>query len=298
MRHSSLAVPAATGQGQAANPSRRPWHLAFATATAAAALALAAPAQALVVDPYFSGHHLLASDGESVAFGFNFLYVQAPTKFNTLEGAGISASGFIAPYRGTDRIGFWNGFDGPVWAPLWNHVDFAAGGEITYGNPLPDVFAVSWVNVHNRDDPTIVNTFQLVLVGGAGLNTNTGIAIQPNSVIFAYGNGTNGQVNLSSTSPAAIGVYNYYAKPVDYTSTLFGLGIGDPQGMVGPADLPALLASGDPFLFNGNLGAEPLAFAFVPGLPEPSALVMGMMGLAAIGWRLGRARTGASSTAT
>ncbi len=248
----------------------------------------ASSASALVVDPFFSGHQtttLVYPDPYQV--NLNFSFAGWPSYVNT--SIYISPNGLIDNggfYSGTGvKVGDWGNFDFNVIAPLWNNVDLSQGGQITYGNPTPDTFALSWVNVHNSDDPSVVNTFQVVLVGGSGFTTNTGVAIAPGSIIFGYGNGSNGTLNLTSGSPAAIGFIDVNGN----VQTLNGLGIGTANGVIGPTDLPALLASGDPFLFNfdPNSGfGPPLAFQSIPGLtpvPEPSVLTLLAFGLAVTG---------------
>jgi hypothetical protein len=248
----------------------------------------AVPAAALVVDPFFAGHQTTTLAYPDPYFvDINFQFSGWPSYVN--GSAYISPNGFIDNggfYSGTGaKVGNWSYFDFNIIAPLWNNVDLSQGGQITYGNPTPDTFAVSWVNVHNSDDPSVVNTFQVVLIGGTGFKTNTGVAIAPGSIIFGYGNGVNGTVNLTASSPAAIGLIDLNGS----VQTLTGLGIGGADGVVGPADLPALLASGDPFLFNldPNHGyAQPLAFQSVPGLspvPEPAVPTLLAFGLAAAG---------------
>jgi hypothetical protein len=156
------------------------------------------------------------------------------------------------------------GVDMDVWAPLLNQIDITQGGEVTYGNPVPGVFAATWVNVANAYDYSIRNTFQVVFVGTSGFHTNTGIEIAPGSVIFAYGSPTDphGTVNLSADTPAAIGILN------SSLVTLAGFGIGDANGVLTTADVAALRNSGDPFLFNRGPGGleQPVAFNSVSEL--------------------------------
>jgi PEP-CTERM motif len=205
----------------------------------------------------------------------------------------ITGSGIMVPD--------WSSFDFDVWAPLWNNQSTAVrplglGGQITYGDPAPGLFAVTWIDVVNGDDPTIRNTFQVVFVGpSTSFHTNAGFAISPGSVIFSYGGPTNpsGTVNLSATSPAAIGIWNFRSQ----LTTLNSMGIGDSNGVLSPADVAALQNSGDPFLFNFNSGTgaldQPVAFASIPELvPEPATgwlLGVGVVGLIGLCRRPARA---------
>jgi len=254
------------------------------------------PATALVVDPFFAGSVTLDAQnfnavcaGSLYCFsgtanvGFEYLPNQSSVYIDYTHGiitdGGISSGGAVVP-------GYW-GYDYDLWAPLYNNMDLFQGGQITWGNPAPGVFAVSFVNVVNKDDPTIRNTYQVILIGpSTTFQTNSGIAILPGSVIFAYGgpSNPNGTVNLSANSPAAIGVL-----VGGKLTTLNGMGIGNVNGVLNTTtDLAALRNSGDPFLFNFNPATggfeQPVGFASIPELvPEPDTAWLLGVGLAAIG---------------
>jgi hypothetical protein len=138
------------------------------------------------------------------------------------------------------------------------------------------------VNAVNADDPTVSNTFQVLFISGSGFTTNTGFAIAPGSVVFSYGAQGNaaGTVNMTALSTETIGMLIH-----GQLSTLQSLGVGDANGVLSTADLAALRASGDPFLFNaietGGFDA-PIPFAHVVGLvPEPGAAALVALALAA-----------------
>jgi hypothetical protein len=240
---------------------------------AAALLWRAAPASALAVNPFFSGHGTIDATSQIGDYrvydaGLDSLFGQSQIDIDVAHGM-VDNGGLISHVTPGD----WS-FDMSAWAPLMNNVDITRGGEVTYGFPSAGVFAVSWVNVANSDDPSLRNTFQVVFVGTSGFSTNSGIAVAPGSVIFAYGSPVDlrGTVNLSASSPAAIGIL----VPAGLT-TLASLGIGDANGVLSPADVAALQNSGDPFLFNrGPYGLEPpVGFdSLVGSLPEPAAAAL------------------------
>jgi hypothetical protein len=258
-------------------------------------LAQTRPATALVVDPFFAGSVTLDAQnfnavcaGSLYCFngtanvGFEYLHNQSSVYIDYRHGiitdGGIASGGDIVP-------GYW-GYDDDIWAPLYNNMDLFRGGQITWGNPASGVFAVSFVNVVNADDPTIRNTYQVILIGpSTTYHTNSGIAILPGSVIFAYGGSSNpnGTVNLSANSPAAIGVF-----VGGQLTTLSGFGIGGANGVLNTTtDIAALRNSGDPFLFNFNSDArafdKPVGFASIPELvPEPSTALLISTGIAAL----------------
>lgn len=245
-----------------------------------ALLAQSRAASALVVDPFFAGSVTSTTSVCCINPGFVFQGYVSHFDIDAVHGL-VGDGGVLG---GSVVPGNWHAYDSDVFSPLWNNLNLAAGGEITYGNPAPGLFAVSFVNVVNSDDPTIKNTYQVVFIGKSGFQTNTGIAISPGSVIFAYGSPSNpsGTVNLSSSTPAAIGLWSF-AKNTPVLTTLSALGIGNSTGVVTTADVTALQNSGDPFLFNwGSSGFEvPVSFGSL--VPEPATLSLLGFGLAALG---------------
>jgi hypothetical protein len=242
-------------------------------------VALVSPASALVVDPFFAGSVTTTTSVCCVDPGFTFEgYV---SHFDIDAAHGIVDDGGVL--LGSIVPGNWKAFDFDVWAPLWNNLNLAAGGEITYGNPAPGLFAVSFVNVVNSDDPAIINTYQVVFVGNSGFQTNTGLAISPGSVIFAYGSPSNpnGTVNLSSSTPAAIGLWSL-ATNTPLLTTLLAHGIGNSNGIVTTADVAALQNSGDPFLFNWGSSGYEAPVAFTSLVPEPATVWLLGFSLAAL----------------
>jgi hypothetical protein len=199
-------------------------------------LCVARPVAALVVDPFFPGSQTttLKYPDASVVFPpsgsypFGAIYISSDGYIDDGGNLGGGAPGTATSW------GFFTGDGIQAIAPLWNAIDLSKGGQITYGSPTPGAFAVSWVNVHNRADPSVVNTFQVVLIGGSGFTTNTGLAIAPGSIVFGYGNGVNGTVNLNANSPATIGIV-LNGLPLQ---TLAPLGIGDANGVVTKDDVP------------------------------------------------------------
>jgi len=258
-----------------------------------AVLASAGPASALVVNPYFTGHGTIDGTNQVTDWvvydaGLQSIFGQSSIDIDVAHGMvddGGTLGGPITP-------GDW-GFDFDIWAPLVNNIDITAGGQVTYGFPAAGVFAVTWIDAVNASDHSVRNTFQVVFVGTSGFHTNTGFAIAPGSVIFAYGapGDPSGTVNLSAGSPAAIGML----LPSGLI-TLASFGIGDANGVLSTADVAALQSSGDPFLFNrGPYGIEqPVAFAsLAERVPEPAAAwMLGLGTLGAIGAARRRAPRG------
>jgi len=253
-----------------------------AAAIAGALFTGARPAWAVAVNPFLSGfgtidaHNPLFADSVRdnrliPIFGQSGIYIDP-------EHGLVSDGGTLGQPA---QAGNW-GYDFDVWGPLVGNVDLSRGGEVTYGFVNDSVFAVTWVGVVNSDDPSVRNTFQVLFIGSSGYTTNTGFAIAPGSVVFSYGSAGNeaGTVNVSATSPETIGLLLR-----GHLSTLQALGIGDANGVISPADLPALRASGDPFLFNatGTGGYEaPIPFARVVGLvPEPASAWLAALALGA-----------------
>lgn len=231
-------------------------------------LVAATSAHALVVDPFFSGHSTIDGTTQEIDWrgDAGFEVVPGVTRLDIDVQHGAVDDGGIS-----SRLdpGNWD-LDMDVWGPLINRIDITLGGVVTYGNPVPGVFAVSWVDVVNRDDHSIRNTFQVVFVGTSGFHTNTGLAIDPGSVIFAYGSPSDphGTVHLSDLTPAGAGIHTHT------TTTLFALGVGDTMGVLSTADVAALQNSGDPFLFdNGASGlSAPIPFESVAELPHTSGV--------------------------
>lgn len=232
------------------------------------------PASALVVNPHFSGSQTIDRFTQifdyRVDAGFEFEPGRQQIDIDVDHGM-VDDGGLIS--RVTP--GQWE-FDMNVWAPLMCNYDIQqGGGVVTYGNPAPSVFAVTWVNMPMRDAPSLRNTFQVVFVGDTGYHTNTGLAIPPGSVIFAYGAPTDpsGTVHLAPGVDAAIGILR------GGLTTLSGLNVGGSTGLLLAADESALQNSGDPFLFQpaGNGVQAPIAFASVPelggtsGVPGPTS---------------------------
>jgi hypothetical protein len=255
-------------------------RLLAASVIAAGTWASAEPAAALVVSPFFAGHATIDSttstNDYSVYDGrLQSIFGQTSIDIDVAHGM-VDDGGILG---GPATPGDW-GFDYDIWAPLTNNMNIALGGEVTYGFPATDVFAVTWVDVANAEGTTIRNTFQVVFIGTSGFHTNMGIAIAPGSVIFAYGaaGDPSGTVHLSASSPAAIGIL----LPAGLT-TLASFGIGDANGVLTTADVAALQNSGDPFLFNkGPYGLEsPVAFDSIQEtLPEPAPAWLVGVGLA------------------
>jgi hypothetical protein len=258
-------------------------RLVAASALAGAVFTFARLASAVVVNPFFTGHgtidsiHPLPIDTVfdsrlDPIFGQSSINIDPEHGF---VGDGGTLGGPVTP-------GNW-GFDFDLWGPLVSNIDLNYGGQVTYGFPADGAFAVTWVDVANANDPSVHNTFQVLFIGSSGFTTNTGFAIAPGSVIFSYGSAGNeaGTVNLSASSPEAIGLLFR-----GNLSTLQSLGVGDANGVLSSADLAALRASGDPFLFNatGTGGFEaPLAFAHIVGLvPEPASDSLVALALAAL----------------
>lgn len=284
--------------------------MSLATCLLAGLLALehSSTASALVVDPFFAGHNTvtLANDASAqVPIGFNYLsypyyggdlrsslYINSNGNI-TFDSSYTSANPDLQTI--SNATNYYDSLIGAIYAPLWTDLNPALGGQITYGNPTPDTFAVSWVNVPHTNDPTVTNTFQLILFAGSTYNpgltlgtysTNTGIQIQANSTVFAY---DVSNLNLTALTPAAIGITEY-----DWSvRTLNPLGIGNASGNVTSADVAALRAS-DPYLFDGNRNSQPVAFSSVVGLssvPVPAAVWLfgsGLLGLIGVARRKAR----------
>jgi hypothetical protein len=270
------------------------FRLLAATASFAAAVLLRpSPASALAVNPFFAGSttvdwtHPLANstviDGQ-----LDPIFGQSSIAIDIEHGMVDDGGTLGGPLRPSDFSNLAGGFDYRFWGPLISNIDFSLGGSVTYGFPAAGVFAVSWVDVVNRDDHAIRNTFQVVFVGTSGYHTNGGIEIAPGSVIFAYGSPTDprGTVNLSDASLAAIAINS------PSFATLNSLGIGAADGQVFPADVAALQSSGDPFLFGRETSgfAAPIAFdSIAESLPEPACAALLGLGVISL---LGRARRG------
>lgn len=233
------------------------------------------PAAALVVAPFFAGHGTINATTQIFDYQANvgFEYLPGLTNLDIDVAHGMVDDGGLISRM---TPGDWN-VDMDVWAPLMTDMDIALGGEVTYGNPVPGVFAATWVNVESSRDNAVRNTFQIVFVGAPGFHTNTGIAIAPGSVIFAYGapSDPHGTVNLSADTPAAIGILH------SGLTTLAGLGVGDSLGVLTTADLATLRNSGDPFLFNQGPGGlePPVAFNSVVELGPTSGVIAHPAGL-------------------
>lgn len=243
--------------------------LRFAALLAFMAMAVARPATALVVNPHFSGSHTidrftLLLDYEANV-GFEYEPERQQIYIDVAHGM-VDDGGLISGVT----PGEWE-FDMNVWAPLMCNYDITEGGVVTYGNPAPGVFAVTWDRIALRDAPAVRNTFQVVFIGDAGYHTNTGLAIQPGSVIFAYGapSDPSGTVHFATGVDMAIGILRNHGL-----STLAGLNVGDSTGFLYPEDEAALQNSGDPFLFQpaGNGFQAPIAFSSVSELGGTSAV--------------------------
>jgi len=261
-------------------------RLAAAVTFACAVFAVVCPASAVVVNPFFGGHGTIdrttpdylwtiGDAGLTPIFGQSLIYI------DPVHGFVSDGGGFGEPAQ----PGNWD-YDMDIWGPLVSNMDLSYGGQVTYGFPVAGVFAVSWVNMVNADDHSVFNTFQVLFIGASGFTTNAGFAIAPGSVVFSYGAQGNaaGTVNITASSPETIGILLR-----GRVSTLQSLGVGDANGVISTADLAALRASGDPFLFNSN-GAggfdTPIAFTSVVGLvPEPAGgalLALALGGLLAL----------------
>jgi hypothetical protein len=246
-------------------------RLVALAAVATAVLAGAEPASAVVVNPFFTGHGTI--DGTTQVFDWTVHDSRLTPIFGQSQIDIDAAHGFVGDggiLGGPPRMGYWS-YDFDLWGPLVSNMDLGLGGEVTYGFPTDGVFAVTWVNTVNAADPSVHNTFQVLFIGTSGYQTNTGFAITPGSVIFSYGAPGNaaGTVNMTDSSPEMIGLLLR-----GQLTTLQALGVGGADGVLTTADLAALRASGDPFLFNAAAGGgfdAPLAFTSVPGLtPEPA----------------------------
>jgi len=237
------------------------------------------PAAALVVDPFFAGHSTVTAANAVDLYAPVDTYVDFG---GYIPDVWINQSGYITEYgANSDAPGSWTRFDANTWAPFWNDADLTQGGQITYGNPFPGVFAVSWVGVPDAVLTTLTNTFQVVLIGTAGFATDKGEAISPGSVVFAYGSpgNANGTINLPSSGLAAIGVWDGDSTLL----TLNSLGIGSSDGFVVlQASIDKLRAS-DPFLFDAGDPQNPIAFNHLTTVPEPDTDAVLLVGLGVIG---------------
>src|SRR5262249_5845497 len=151
---------------------------ASALLLASALAALPRPSAAVTVNPFFAGSTTIDKDhpfglAESVydnrlipLFGQNRVDVD-------VEHALVSDGGTLGE---PEIAGNWS-FDMSLWAPLMSNLSIQNIGQLTYGFPAADVFAVTWVDVPNTNDPTVHNTFQVLFIGASGYTTNTGFAI-------------------------------------------------------------------------------------------------------------------------
>jgi hypothetical protein len=169
------------------------------------------------------------------------------------------------------------GDEADVFLPFGADLDPSLGGSVRFGNPQPNVFVVSWIDVPYHQNATALNTFQVVLIGSnSTFQTSTGVAIRDFSIIFGYGS-----LSASPAGGAGVGIAGTFG---DYLKTLNASGIGNANGTVNSSQFSALTAT-DPILFNG--GGSASIVTSIPGLesvPEPSSITLLSIGLACV-WR-------------
>jgi len=169
------------------------------------------------------------------------------------------------------------GDEADVFLPFGADLDPSLGGSVRFGNPQPNVFVVSWIDVPYHQDATKANTFQLVLIGSnSTFQTSTEDAIRDFSIIFGYG-----RLSASPAGGTGVGIAGTFG---DYLKTLNASGIGNANGTVNNSQFSALTAT-DPILFNG--GGSASIVTSIPGLesvPEATSITLIAIGLACC-WR-------------
>jgi hypothetical protein len=252
-------------------------------------------AAALPINPFFAGSTAVSlgnDDSVQVPIGFNY---HTPNFFD-FQNIFINSNGSVIfdlpmplPIFLTDgccgspvtidvtnpstieQSGF--GDEADVFLPFGADLDPSLGGSVRFGNPQPNVFVVSWIDVPYHQHATAVNTFQLVLIGSnSTFHTSTGVAVQDFSIIFGYG-----KLSASPAGGAGVGIAGTFG---DYLKTLNASGIGNANGTVNSSQFSALVAT-DPILFNG--GGSAAIVTSIPGLepvPEPASITLLAIGLA------------------
>jgi len=262
---------------------------------------LTAPALlAGIVDPFFAGSTAVAlGNDDSVLVDLGFTY-HTPNSFNQSQ-VWINSNGSIslgtpmpdASFSigsccgGTITVNVTDpstiqqsalGDEAEVFMPFGADLDPSLGGSVRIGNPVPNVFVASWIDVPFHADPALTNTFQIVLIGpNSSFQTTNGVAIPSYSILFGYSD-----LGASPDGAAGVALAGSYG---DYLVTLNSLGIGDANGMVGNGDFANLVAA-DPILFNGL--TSPMVVGPIEGLatgPEPGSfalLGLGLVGMAVV----------------
>ena len=254
-------------------------------------------AVAMPINPFFAGSKAVSlsnDDSVQVPIGFNYhtpnffdfsdvfinsngsvifdLPMPLPT-FLTDGRCGSSVTIDVTNPFTIQQSGF--GDEAEVFLPFGADLDPSLGGSIRFGNPQPNVFVVSWIDVPYHQDADSGQHFS-----ARADRKQQHISDQHRGCDSGFLNHLRiRQVERQSLGDAGVGIAGTFG---DYLKTLNASGIGNANGTVSSSQFPALVAT-DPILFNG--GGSAGIVTSIPGLesvPEPASIALLAIGLACV----------------